>query len=390
MITGGRNIENTYFDHSTVMNFRDRDVLACRAGRPRRGGRRSSSFWALPARGAEPRAGKDVAGTHRPRRAPALRGRAPTTTSAASSPALDARGGRSRRCHRRASPAACGRWRRPSSSADAARQGAWASSHGRAAHHSRPAPHAGRRASERRDADALPGAEPPGARAVPRAAGEESRPAHPHLVKQLSPPPTTCSPTRRITGCAGSAIRGRPGPAGARVQAAAGGPACALPAIPADGGLGGRTPKPGRASACPFLCLHAKSLVVDDRLAFVGSYNLDPRSENLNTEVGLLVEDAAFARPSCWPTWRGIMRPRTAGSSPGATSPSSLDALNGLIDGILSLSPIDVWPIQNTSSFELRPGAAEVPPATPGLPSPLPRGRTRFPAPRGCSSQKEI
>ncbi len=28
LVTGGRNIENTYFDHSTTMNFRDRDVLA--------------------------------------------------------------------------------------------------------------------------------------------------------------------------------------------------------------------------------------------------------------------------------------------------------------------------------------------------------------------------
>jgi phosphatidylserine/phosphatidylglycerophosphate/cardiolipin synthase-like enzyme len=28
LITGGRNIENTYFDHATGMNFRDRDVLA--------------------------------------------------------------------------------------------------------------------------------------------------------------------------------------------------------------------------------------------------------------------------------------------------------------------------------------------------------------------------
>ena len=28
LITGGRNVENTYFDHATGMNFRDRDVLA--------------------------------------------------------------------------------------------------------------------------------------------------------------------------------------------------------------------------------------------------------------------------------------------------------------------------------------------------------------------------
>ena len=41
--------------------------------------------------------------------------------------------------------------------------------------------------------------------------------------------------------------------------------------------------------------MHAKSLVIDGRVAFVGSYNLDPRSERLNTEAGLLVEDEEFA-----------------------------------------------------------------------------------------------
>ena len=115
--------------------------------------------------------------------------------------------------------------------------------------------------------------------------------------------------------------------------------------------------KAGRQKRAPFLCLHAKSLVVDARLAFVGSYNLDPRSENLNTEVGLLVEDAAFARELLADMARD-MRAENSWVIARRDIPLKLDALNGLIDGILSLSPIDVWPIQNTSSFELRPGAA--------------------------------
>jgi putative cardiolipin synthase len=60
------------------------------------------------------------------------------------------------------------------------------------------------------------------------------------------------------------------------------------------------------------LCIHAKSLVVDDRLAFIGSYNLDPRSENLNTEIGLMVEDEGFAR-ELREEIEQDMRPRTAG-----------------------------------------------------------------------------
>jgi len=41
--------------------------------------------------------------------------------------------------------------------------------------------------------------------------------------------------------------------------------------------------------------LHTKALVVDSRLTFVGSYNLDPRSTWLNCEQGVLVEHAAIA-----------------------------------------------------------------------------------------------
>jgi putative cardiolipin synthase len=42
----------------------------------------------------------------------------------------------------------------------------------------------------------------------------------------------------------------------------------------------------------PVFALHAKTLVVDRAVVFVGTYNLDPRSENLNTEVGVLIRNA--------------------------------------------------------------------------------------------------
>ena len=42
--------------------------------------------------------------------------------------------------------------------------------------------------------------------------------------------------------------------------------------------------------------LHAKSIIVDDRIAMIGSYNIDPRSRYLNTEVMCLTEDEEFAR----------------------------------------------------------------------------------------------
>jgi putative cardiolipin synthase len=42
--------------------------------------------------------------------------------------------------------------------------------------------------------------------------------------------------------------------------------------------------------------LHSKSIVVDGRLAMIGTFNIDPRSQFLNTEVMCVMEDEAFAR----------------------------------------------------------------------------------------------
>jgi cardiolipin synthase C len=42
-------------------------------------------------------------------------------------------------------------------------------------------------------------------------------------------------------------------------------------------------------------CLHAKAAVIDGETVIVGSYNLDPRSENLNTELALVVRDRPLA-----------------------------------------------------------------------------------------------
>lgn len=42
--------------------------------------------------------------------------------------------------------------------------------------------------------------------------------------------------------------------------------------------------------------LHTKAVVVDDDQVFVGSFNLDPRSVNLNTEMGVVVRHQALAR----------------------------------------------------------------------------------------------
>ena len=53
---------------------------------------------------------------------------------------------------------------------------------------------------------------------------------------------------------------------------------------------------PELARLNPVFALHAKSMVIDDRLVYIGTFNLDPRSANLNTEVGVLIDSPQLAR----------------------------------------------------------------------------------------------
>ncbi len=53
---------------------------------------------------------------------------------------------------------------------------------------------------------------------------------------------------------------------------------------------------PRLAKYGPSFGLHAKSMVIDDESLFIGTFNLDPRSTNLNTEVGVLIDNRELAR----------------------------------------------------------------------------------------------
>lgn len=61
----------------------------------------------------------------------------------------------------------------------------------------------------------------------------------------------------------------------------------------------------------PVFAIHAKSMVIDNKIVFVGTFNLDPRSANLNTEVGVLVESRELARQ----VTESIERDMTPGNS---------------------------------------------------------------------------
>lgn len=161
-----------------------------------------------------------------------------------------------------------------------------------------------------------------------------------------------------------------------------------FPRQPLMAGIATARVEAGKTARPPFLCVHAKTLVVDGRIAFIGSYNLDPRSENLNTEVGLLIEDEALAR-ELQAEMEADMQPANSWVIARRNLPLRLDVVNGFVDDVLSLSPIDLWPIQNTSSFELRPGAVDVPPGHPAFYENH-RDVGPFPGTEGFLSTKEI
>ncbi len=45
----------------------------------------------------------------------------------------------------------------------------------------------------------------------------------------------------------------------------------------------------------PVFAIHAKTMVIDSKTLFIGTFNLDPRSANLNTEVGVIVKNEILA-----------------------------------------------------------------------------------------------
>ncbi len=61
--------------------------------------------------------------------------------------------------------------------------------------------------------------------------------------------------------------------------------------LKARGSAGGK----GSAFGSSGASLHTKAIVVDDRRGFVGSFNIDPRSAYLNTEMGVLFDDPVLA-----------------------------------------------------------------------------------------------
>lgn len=102
--------------------------------------------------------------------------------------------------------------------------------------------------------------------------------------------------------------------------------------------------------------LHAKSMVIDNRISVIGTHNFDPRSETYNTEAAVVIEDEAFAQALA-ASIRRDMRPENSWViAPRAKPPvfSGLDYSLGKVSEALPL--FDVWPWRYATSYEFRPG----------------------------------
>lgn len=109
------------------------------------------------------------------------------------------------------------------------------------------------------------------------------------------------------------------------------------------------------------LCIHAKSFVIDDEISWVGSFNLDPRSVHLNTEVGLVIWDRAVAKAIKKNILRD-MAPQNSWTIGKRKEAPLISTFSGLLGDILQKVPlVDIWPFQYTASYKLKEGKDVVP-----------------------------
>jgi phosphatidylserine/phosphatidylglycerophosphate/cardiolipin synthase-like enzyme len=138
-------------------------------------------------------------------------------------------------------------------------------------------------------------------------------------------------------------------------------------------GFGSETSSPHRGGRAPIeagspgprISLHAKSLVVDGRIAMVGSHNFDPRSTHYNTEDGVIIHDPVFAGQ----VRAAILRdaaPRNAWLvAPRHPIPIIGNVSQAIGDVSRALPIFDIWPFGYATDYQLKPGCQPIPATDP-------------------------
>jgi cardiolipin synthase C len=110
----------------------------------------------------------------------------------------------------------------------------------------------------------------------------------------------------------------------------------------------------------PRIGVHSKSLVIDGEVAVIGSHNFDPRGIGLNTEVTLTIRDKAFAEELSASIHQYIA-PQNSWTIAKRQHVPLLSFITEALESISRLLPVfDIWPFRYTSSFELRKGMQPV------------------------------
>jgi len=113
------------------------------------------------------------------------------------------------------------------------------------------------------------------------------------------------------------------------------------------------------------ISLHAKALVVDRRIGIIGTHNFDPRSDRLNTESVVVVDDAGFA-DALADAIEHDMLPENAWTIAPRPKPPVLSGLNYSLGKLSEWLPLfDIWPWRYATSWEIRPGCAPLSPRDP-------------------------
>jgi phosphatidylserine/phosphatidylglycerophosphate/cardiolipin synthase-like enzyme len=106
----------------------------------------------------------------------------------------------------------------------------------------------------------------------------------------------------------------------------------------------------------PRFCVHAKTMIFDRKISFIGSHNFDPRSMNLNTECGFIIRDEVFARHLA-----GLYEKAIHPDNSWVVAPRNYKTVVGEVNSFInlvssSLPLFDIWPLEHVSCFELAEG----------------------------------
>jgi putative cardiolipin synthase len=111
----------------------------------------------------------------------------------------------------------------------------------------------------------------------------------------------------------------------------------------------------------PRIGMHAKSIVVDGKIAIIGSHNFDPRSISINTESAVIIWDENVARA----LEQNIIldtEPQNSWVIAKQESVPFISHFSNILGSISSMMPVfDIWPFQYTSSYQLKEGMEMMP-----------------------------